>query len=304
MVRSSIHKRLHLPTAGMSKVDSHIDGLLDVILDATSHPNQKLTLSKLFAWHASLFPTGHSRLLKIRVAKLRNDVNGPMQVVSGNIGHEKVHFKAPPAKELKQEVGKFLSWWQESRNSQNGIIRAGIAHFYLVTLHPFDDGNGRLARVLADMALAQDDDFPHRYYSMSQAILTQKNAYYNILEKSQKGNGDITSWLLWFAECLLLALNTSDALLHNIFAKTSFWQKQYAVIMNIRQRKAINKILDIGQDNFVGGLTTRKYININHGISRRAAIREIQDLVNTGILVQNTGLGRSVNYNLVWPTTT
>jgi len=301
MVRSSIHKRLHLKTAGVSKVDSHIDGLLDVIIDATGQPNQKLTLSKLYSWHASLFPTGHSRLLKIRVAQLRDDKSGPMQVVSGSIGHEKIHFESLPANRLKQEMKKFLSWWQESRNSQNGIIRSGIAHLYFVTIHPFDDGNGRLARVLADMALSQDDAFPHRYYSMSQAIISQKKNYYNVLEKSQKGNGDITAWLLWFAKCLLLALNTSDTLLHNIFTKTSFWQKYYAISINERQRKVINKILDLGQNNFIGGLTTRKYVNMSHGMSRRTAIREIQDLVKKGLLIQNPGSGRNINYNLIWP---
>jgi Fic family protein len=303
MVRSSIHKRLNLSTAGLPHPDRHIDGLLDVIIDATGHPNQKLTLQRLFSWHASLFPTGYSRLLKISVAKLRNDLNGPMQVVSGNIGHEKIHFEAPGAEGLKQEMKRFLSWWTDSQSTQNGIIRAGIAHFYFVTIHPFDDGNGRIARVLADLALAQDDAFPHRYYSMSQAILSQKKDYYDILEKAQKGNQDLTPWLLWFTKCLLLALDNSSILLQNIFTKTSFWQKHYAVTINDRQRKVINKILDLGQDNFIGGLTTRKYVNMNHGISRRTAVREIQDLVSKGILTQNAGLGRSISYNIAKQTT-
>lgn len=298
MVRSSIHNRLHLSTAGLPRADRHIDGIIDVIIDATSRPNQKLTLQKLFSWHASLFPTGYSKLIKVNVAKFRDDTSGPMQVVSGSMGHEKVRFEAPPARLLPQEMKVFLSWWQNSQSTQNGIIRAGIAHFFFVTIHPFDDGNGRLARALADMALAQDDAFPHRYYSMSQAILSQKKVYYDILEKSQKGQQDLTPWLLWFAECLLLALNNSDILLHNIFAKTSFWQKHFAISINERQRKALNKILDVGEKNFIGGLTTRKYIGINHGISRRTAVREIQDLILKGILIQNPGLGRNVSYGL------
>ena len=300
-IRSSIHKRLHLETAGLPHSTREIDGLLDIIIDATSHPLHPLTLQKLYAWHASLFPSGYSHLQKIRVAKLRNDKNGPMQVVSGSIGHEKIHFEAPPAESLPQEIDQFLSWWDKSRDLHNGIIRAGIAHFYFVTLHPFDDGNGRLARVITDMALAQEDSFPHRYYSMSQAIITNKKAYYDILEKTQKGNSDLTLWLLWFTKCLLLALNTSDQLLHDIFIKTIFWQKHYTQVINEHQRKTINKILDIGKTNFIGGLTTRKYLGINHHMSRRTAIREIQDLVKKGLLIQNPGSGRNINYNLIWP---
>lgn len=301
-IRSSIHKRLHLQTAGLPRItDRHIDGLIDVIIDATTHPDQPLTLSRLYTWHASLFPTGYSRLTKIRVGKFRNDANGPMQVVSGSIGHEKIHFTAPPALHLKSEMSQFLSWWRKSNQGVNGIIRAGIAHLYFVTLHPYDDGNGRLARVLADMALSQDDTFSHRYYSMSQAILSQKKDYYNILEKSQKGDLDITTWLLWFTRCLLLALNNSNLLLKNIFVKASFWQKNYHTPLNQRQQKVINKMLDAGQGNFVGDLTTRKYIGINHNISRRTAIREIQDLIQKELLSQNPGRGRSVSYDLIWP---
>lgn len=301
-IRSSIHKRLHLQTAGLPHAtDRHIDGLIDVIIDATSHPNQSLTPQRLYAWHASLFPTGYTRLQKIRAGKLRNDASGPMQVVSGSIGHEKIHFEALPALQLTTEMQQFLSWWKKSHQGVNGIIRAGIAHLYFVTLHPFDDGNGRLARVITDMALAQDDLFPHRYYSMSQAIVTSKKQYYAILEKTQRGNSDITPWLVWFMQCLLTALITSDKLLHDIFTKTTFWQKFHTTSINERQRKIINKILDGGQNNFTGGLTTRKYININHGISRRTAIREIQDLLTKKLLTQNPGQGRNTSYDLCWP---
>ena len=302
-IRSSIYKRLRLATAGLPhSTDRHIDGLLDVIIDATTHSDQPLTLQKLYSWHASLFPTGYSHLHKIRVGKLRNDANGSMQVVSGSIGHEKIHFEAPPAHLLLPALKIFLSWWSKSRHSiDDGVIRAAIAHFYFVTLHPFDDGNGRLARVLADMALAQDDSVSHRYYSISQAILAKRKEYYDILEKSQKGDSDITAWLAWFLQCFLTALKTSDTLLRDIFVKTNFWQQHYSQPINDRQRKAINKILDLGQNNFLGGLTTRKYLNINHGVSRRTAIREIQDLIKKGLLIQNPGSGRNINYNLVWP---
>lgn len=224
-----------------------------------------------------------------------------MQVVSGSIGHEKIHFTAPPALHLKSEMSQFLSWWRKSNQGVNGIIRAGIAHFYFVTLHPFDDGNGRLARVITDMALAEDDSFPHRYYSMSQAIVASKAEYYNILEISQKGNSDITKWLSWFMQCLLTALSNSDSLLKNIFIKTTFWQKNYHTPLNQRQQKVINKMLDAGQGNFVGDLTTRKYIGINHNISRRTAIREIQDLVQKGLILKKPGQGRNVSYDLIWP---
>lgn len=298
-VRSSIHTRLNLPRAGLPRPTEHIDGLIDVILDAVENPQTQLKKTKLYAWHATLFPTGYSKLFKIRAGKLRNDQNGPMQVVSGSIGHEKIHYLAPPAKGLNQEMTSFLSWWNQGSSQLDGVLRAGIAHFYFVTIHPFDDGNGRLARVLTDLALAQDDYAPHRYYSLSSAIIKHKNDYYNILEKCQKGSVDLTPWLIWFLQTFLQSLESSDSLLKDIFAKTAFWLRYSHLLLNSRQQKAINKIMDSGSDSSLN-LTSRRYLSINHTISRSTAIREIQELVEHKILIKNKSRGRSVSYRLVW----
>jgi Fic family protein len=299
-VRSSIHARLNLPHAGLPRPSRQIDGLIDVILDAVSTPSKPLKKSKLYAWHATLFPTGYSQLVKIRAGLLRDDQSGPMQVVSGAIGHEKVHYQAPPAAQLSQEITTFLSWWNRQSKEFDGVIRAGLAHFYFVTIHPFDDGNGRLARVITDMALAQDDHALHRYYSLSSAIMKHKAQYYKILEECQKGNLDLTPWLTWFLKTFLFALQSSDFLLKDIFAKTAFWHKYQHLQFSDRQRKVLNKIMDAEHGGFVGGLTTTKYLHINHTISRSTAIREIQELVKLKILLPNQSQGRSTSYRLNW----
>lgn len=299
-VRSSIHARLNLPIAGLPSSSKQIDGLIDVILDAVAHPNIQLKKQKLYTWHATLFPTGYSRLFKIRAGKWRSDQNGPMQVVSGSIGHEKIHYQAPPAIILDPEMTKFLTWWNRDSKDLDGVLRAGIAHFYFVTIHPFDDGNGRLARVLTDLALAQDDHAPHRYYSLSNAITSHKKDYYDILEASQKGDLDLTPWLVWFLKTFLDALESSDLLLKDIFAKTTFWHKHRHFPLNSRQQKVINKILDAGSGSSAINLTTRRYMSLNHNISRSTAIREIQELINYKILIKNKSRGRSVSYHLVW----
>ncbi len=299
-VRSSIHARLNLPLAGLPNPSRHIDGLIDVILDAVENPSSRLTKTKLYAWQASLFPTGYSQLFKINAGKFRDDLNGPMQVVSGNIGHEKVHYLSPPAKNLAREMTDFLDWWNHKSIDLDGVIRAGVAHFYFVTIHPFDDGNGRLARVITDMALAQDDGAPYRYYSLSSEIVKRRSQYYDILEQCQKGDLDITPWLVWFLETFLLALQSSEILLSDIFAKTNFWYKNQHHNLNTRQKKAINKVMDAGKTAFTAGLSTRQYMSINHSVSRSTAIREIQELVKAKILIPNKGLGRSTNYRLNW----
>jgi Fic family protein len=222
-----------------------------------------------------------------------------MEVVSGSIGREKVHYQAPLADRILPEIKLFLSWWNNQSLSSDGIIRAGIAHLYFVTIHPFDDGNGRIARALTDMAIAQDDKLNKRYYSLSTEILKDKRKYYEILEQSQKGDLDITKWLLWFIDCFSAALMTSENLLQNVFNKADFWHKHQTTEINTRQRKAINNMLDIGKDSFIGGLTTRKYVGMT-GISRITAIREINDLLSKNILIQNKGKGRNVNYSIKW----
>lgn len=298
-VRSSIHRRLGLDYAGLPQTERHIDGLIEVLFDATHKFDEILTVQRLYSWQAALFPTGYSGLQKIIVGQFRNDTNGPMEVVSGSIGREKVHYQAPPADRILPEIKLFLSWWNNQSLSSDGIIRAGIAHLYFVTIHPFDDGNGRIARALTDMAIAQDDKLNKRYYSLSTEILKDKRKYYEILEESQKGDLDITKWLSWFINCFSAALMTSENLLQNIFNKADFWHNHQTVEINTRQRKAINNMLDIGKDNFIGGLTTRKYVGMT-GISRITAIREINDLLSKNILIQNKGKGRNVNYSIKW----
>lgn len=298
LVRSSIHRRLGLDYAGLPRTERHIDGLVEVLFDATRHYNKILTVQRLCGWQAALFPTGYSGFQKIAAGKFRNDIGGPMEVVSGSIGRERVHYQAPPADKISHEIKLFLSWWN-NQSSLDGIIRAGIAHLYFVTIHPFDDGNGRIARALTDMAIAQDDKLNKRYYSLSTEILKDKQTYYKILEESQKGDLDITKWLTWFIDCFSAALINSEKLLENIFNKADFWRIHQMIEISARQKKVINKMLDVGEDNFVGGLTTKKYMGMT-GMSRITSIREINDLLLKNILIQNEGKGRNVNYSIKW----
>ncbi len=297
MVCSSVYKKLGLSSAGLPKSNRSIDGLVEILLDATQNHNQTLTAKKLKSWHAGLFPTGYSGLLKIRVGKFRDDKIGPMQVVSGFAGREKVYYEAPPANVVCKEIQQFLKWWKNSHNQVEGIIRAGIAHFYFITIHPFEDGNGRIARILTDMALAQDDRLFRRYYSLSNQILANKKRYYQILEETQKSNSNLTDWLSWFLDCFIGALDKSEGLMKDVLYKTKFWRKHQEKFINSRQRKVLNKLLDAGKGNFTGGLTTRKYVSLTK-ISRATAYREINDLVKKKMLRQNKNKGRSVSYGL------
>ena len=296
-VRSSVYRHLGLDYSGLPRADRHIDGLVDVLFDATLHFTKPLTKQRLFGWHAALFPTGYSGLYKIETGTFRTDEKGPMQVVSGPAGKETVHYIAPEAQKLPEEMAIFFQWWKESNGTIDGLLRAGIAHFYFVTLHPFDDGNGRIARALTDMALAQDDKLAKRYYSLSREIVKQRKQYYAILEQSQKGDSNITDWLAWFITCFSGALESSEKLLATIFFKTTFWRNHAAVAINSRQRKVLNKLLDTGKDNFIGGLTTRKYMSMTK-VSRATAIREINDLVKKSLIVQSEGKGRNVSYRI------
>jgi len=296
-VRSSVARRLGLPTAGLPTTERAIDGLVDVMLDATANYNEPLTPERLMGWQAALFPTGYSGLRKIRAGQWR----GPelMQVVSGPIGKEKVHFEALPADRIDREIRDFIQWWEKESKNTEGLLRAAIAHFWFVTIHPFEDGNGRIARAITDMALAQDEKLSSRFYSLSIRIMAERDEYYRVLERCQKGDGNITDWLLWFLECFERALEHSERLIAKVLAKARFWQQHGQTILNKRQLKVINRLLDAGPGGFEGGLTTRKYVAMAK-VSRATAFREISDLVAKQILKQNPGKGRSVSYDLIW----
>jgi len=258
-----------------------------------------LTAERLFGWHAALFPTGYSGLHKIRFDGWRDDRQGPMRVVSGPIGREKVHYEAPPADQLEGEMKRFFRWWEKSRNDMDGILRAGMAHLWFVAVHPFEDGNGRIARTLTDMTLAQDENISTRFYSLSSQIMAERDDYYEVLERTNREAGDITEWLKWFLGCMSRAILRSNELLSNVMQKTRFWKRYALTGLNDRQRKAINRLLEAGPSGFEGGMTNRKYANMTH-ISRATAQRELADLVGKGILRPNPGGGRSASYDLVW----
>jgi len=298
-VRSSIARRLGLPTAGLPAVQRPVEGLVEMLLDATIKHNEPLTEARLKAWHGALFPTGYSGMRQITVGGWRNDNEGPMQVVSGPVAREVVHFEAPPARRLKTEIKKFLAWWNGA-TSLDGLIRAGMAHLWFVTLHPFDDGNGRIARAITDMALAQDEALDARMYSMSAQIIKERDAYYENLEHTQKGNGDITEWLSWFLSCAERAMEQSKEQLEGVLEKNRFWQKAAVLPLNARQIKAVNRLLDAGPDGFTGGLTNRKYQSMTRASSSTAK-RDIAELITLGLLKRNAGGGRSVSYSLARP---
>ena len=295
-VRSSVAKRLGLSHAGLPPASRAVDGLVEVLLEATQHYDKPLTGTRLKRWQAALFPTGYSGLAKIRVGKWRGP--HPMRVVSGPVGREKIHFEAPPSGRVHKEVKGFLSWWEKTKHKEDGLLRAGLAHFYFVTIHPFEDGNGRITRALTDMALAQDEKFPIRHYSLSSQIMEERDEYYKVLERSQKGRGDLTDWLKWFLECHIRAVDGATRLVGDVLVKARFWQEHDKTNINERQRKVVNRLLDAGKGKFEGGLTTRKYVSMTK-ISRATAFREISDLLAKGFLVQNpTKGGRSVSYDL------
>ncbi len=296
-VRSSVARHLGLAQAGLPRNERPIDGLVEVLLDATGNYDKPLTAGRLKGWQAALFPTGYSGLHKIRTGQWRA---GDIQVVSGPVGQERVHFQAPPKERLDKEIRDFLMWWKKGLGTQEGLLRAGIAHFWFVTIHPFEDGNGRLTRALTDMALAQDEKSRVRAYSLSSQIMEERKAYYDVLEESSKGGRDITKWLEWFLGCSIRAMERSQTIIAKVLAKTGFWQAHGQTTMNERQRKVINRLLDAGKGQFQGGLTTRKYVSLTK-TSRATAFREISDLVEKKVLVQNAqGKGRNVSYDLNW----
>jgi len=291
-VRSSIARRLGMEIAGSVESDRNVDGMVEMMLDATQNCFKPLTAERLFDWHAALFPTGRSGMNKITVADWRNDSTGPMQVISGAMGKEKVHFQAPDSSLLESEMSRFLSWFNTS-NRLDLVLKASIAHLWFVTIHPFDDGNGRITRALTDMLLAQSDKSSQRFYSLSAQIRIERKQYYEILEKTQKGNIDITDWIKWFLSCLINALKSTDTILNRVLFKADFWNRYAKTVVNERQKKLLNKILD----GFEGKLTSSKWAKIAK-CSKDTAIRDINDLINKNILKKEDAGGRSTNYEL------
>lgn len=289
LVRSSIEIRLGLDNLGVEHSNRHIDGIVDMMLDATQNSDKSLSDERLFGWHGALFPTGRSGLYKIEVAQWRT---GDMQVVSGGMGRENIHFEAPKPERLEVEMQNFINWFNQE-NSLDSILKAGIAHLWFITIHPFDDGNGRIARAITDMQLSKSDGVNQRFYSMSSQINTEKKSYYTILERTQKGDLDITNWLKWFLECLKGAIIASNTIIDKVVRKHQFFVNNASKIANERQRIILTKLLE----GFEGNLTSSKYAKIAK-TSSDTALRDINDLVEKGILLKADSGGRSTNYLL------
>ena len=292
-VRSSIARRLGMDIGGLVQADRNVEGVVEMMLDATQNYKAELTAERLFGWHAALFPTGRSGIHKIVVGAWRNNTkDDPMQVVSGAMGKEKVHFQAPAAELLNDEMQAFIHWFA-TENEMNSFVKAAIAHLWFVTNHPFDDGNGRIARAITDLQLSRADNSKQRFYSMSAQIRKERNAYYEILERTQKGEMDITDWLKWFLECISRSLAATDETLGAVFKKATFWGKNELVPMNERQKLMLNKLLD----GFIGKLTSSKWAKITK-CSSDTAVRDINQLLLQGILIKEPAGGRSTSYLL------
>lgn len=291
-VRSSIARRLGMEAAALPPVDRNVEGVVEMTLDATQKFRDPLTAERLFGWHASLFPTGRSGMRKIVIGTWRNDKSGPMQVVSGIEGHERVHYEAPDAGKLDAEMKSFLDWFNGADDT-DPVLKAARAHLWFVTIHPFDDGNGRIARAIADMSLARSEGSPQRFYSMSAQIRMERKAYYDMLETTQKGELDITPWIEWFLGCFDRAFEGTEKTLAIVFQKAEFWKKHSAAPLNERQRDIVNRLLD----GFEGKLTSSKWATIEK-CSPDTALRDIVDLVERGLLKKDKGGGRSTSYLL------
>lgn len=295
-VRSSVARHLGLPTAGLPAPPRAVDGLIEVLLDATRHHEVKLSLERLSGWQAALFPTGYSGLHPIRTGRLRGE--SPIQVVSGAIGKEQVHFVAPPRAGLDGELNQLLAWLESPPAAVDGLILAGIAHLWFVTLHPFEDGNGRLARAITDLMLSRDEGQSMRLFSLSAQILSQRENYYRILERTQRGGLDVTEWLAWFLEQVEAAAASAEFTVANTLSKVRFWLRHQSTDLNERQRKVLNRLLDAGPGGFEGGMNTRKYMSLAR-TSRATAYRELADLVAKGCLQPTGKGGRSSGYEIV-----
>lgn len=291
-VRSSIARQLGIEVAAADPEDRRVEGVVQMLLDATQRFDQPLTIDRLFGWQAALFPTGYSGMRRVRTAAWRNDADGPMRVVSGGYGNERVHFEAPPADRVGAEMERFLEWYAR-RDQVEGLVRAGLAHLWFVTIHPFEDGNGRVARAIADQALAQSEGSPHRFYSMSSQIRLERRAYYEQLEATQKRDMDVTAWLVWFLECLARALDGATATSQQVLRKAEFWRRHHAFAFNPRQRLVLNRFLD----GFDGHLTARKWAALTKK-SLPTAQRDIAELVDGGVLVRNEGGSKNTTYRL------
>ena len=294
-VRSSIARRLGVDIGALAPVDRHVEGVVEMVLDATANCNAGVTRDRLFGWHAALFPTGYSGLVRINVGGWRDDTTGPMQVVSGPLGRQRMHFEAPPADRLQSETDRFINW-ANSASNEPPLIKAGLAHLWFVTLHPFDDGNGRIARAVGDLFLARADGSPQRFYSLSAQIQRERKAYYDILERTQKQSLDVTEWLAWFLETLHRAVDQAQHTLDAVLAKTRFWQRWAApgsAPLNERQVKLVNRLLD----GFEGKLTSSKWASIAK-CSPDTALRDITDLLARGVLRKSDAGGRSTSYEL------
>src|SRR4051812_27700907 len=291
-VRSSVARRLRVDIGGLTPADRRVDGVVEMMVDATQRYQEPLTAERLFGWQAALFPTARSGMHRITVGAWRDDRTAPMQVVSGPVGRERVHFEAPSAARLEAEMQRFLEWFNGDATAEP-VLKAALAHLWFVTIHPFDDGNGRIARAIADMSLARSEKTPQRFYSMSAQIRQERDAYYDVLEKTQKGAMDITPWMDWFVGCLGRAIDGAQTALGAVLAKARFWERFHDVPLNERQRLVLNRLLD----GFEGKLTTSKYAKLGK-CSQDTALRDILPLVERGILVRGPEGGRSTSYSL------
>jgi Fic family protein len=292
LVRASIARRLGLDVETLKTAERNVIGGVEMTLDATLHYDQPLTAERLFAWHASLFPSGRGGMKTTRTGVWRDDAKGPAQVVSGRLARERAHYEAPQADRLEVEMRRFLDWF-ETHSGVDAVLKAGLAHLWFVTVQPFDDGNGRVARAIADLALSRSENSPRRFYSMSAQIRQERNAYYGILEETQTGSMDITPWMEWFLGCLGRSIDGAQTTLSAVLAKAHFWERAQGVPLNGRQRLVLNRLLD----GFEGKLTTSKYAQLAK-CSQDSALRDILPLVGRGILVRNPGGGRSTSYAL------
>ncbi len=291
-VRSSIARRLGVDIGALAPVDRNVEGVVEMVLDAAGHCTAPLTAERLFGWHAALFPTGYSGLTRISVGAWRDDATGPMQVVSGPVHRQTVHYEAPPAERLTAETGRFLHW-ANAATSEPLLVKAGLAHLWFVTLHPFDDGNGRIARAVGDLFLSRADGSPQRFYSLSAQIQRERNAYYDVLEATQKGSLDVTEWLTWFLGTLQRALDSAQITLDAVLMKARFWQRWATTPLNERQVKLLNRLLD----GFDGKLTSSKWAAIAK-CSPDTALRDINELLAQGVLKKSASGGRSTSYEL------
>ena len=292
-VRSSVARRLGLDVQTMIPVDRNVEGIVEMMFDAIEKYANPLSEDRLFGWHSALFPTGRSGMHRIKAGQWRDDSEGPMQVVSGPIGREKVHYEAPHAQRLNKEMKVFLNWFNHEKELDL-LLKSGIAHLWFVTLHPFDDGNGRIGRTITDMLLARSENSSERFYSLSSQIQKERKEYYDILENTQKGNLDITSWLEWFFNCLLHAIHNSREILKDILIKARFWEENKGKVFNARQIKIINKLLD----GLEGNLTSSKWAKLAK-CSQDTAYRDITDLIEKNVLIKAPSGGRSSHYTLV-----